>query len=111
MNHDLMNLWDYLKKHLSCIRAPIVDKQIIPSLNSMLSELHKLDSDSYHFRYAVDRDWQPVHVPRCISVAHFQEMMNVINHGLNYLQCGVEIELTTRRDEAQFMADNYTPWE
>src|ERR1043166_1697277 len=22
MNHDLMNLWDYLKKHLSCIRAP-----------------------------------------------------------------------------------------
>jgi len=111
MKHDLMNLWDYLKKHLSCIRAPIVDKQIIPSLHSMLSELHKLDPDSYHFRYGIDTKWQPVEVPRCLSASHFQEMMDVINNGLNYLQCGVEVELDTRRDEAQFMADNYMPYE
>jgi len=111
MKHDLMNLWAYLKNHLDCIRAPIHNRQIIPSLDSLLSELHKMDPDSYHFRYAVDRKWQPVNVPRCLSVAHFKETMDVINHGLNYLQCGIEIELDTRREEAQFMADNYTSYE
>lgn len=111
MHHDLMNLWAYLKNHLSCIRAPIVNKEIIPSLDSLLAELHKLDPDSFHFRYAVDTNFQPVNVPRCLSIAHFQEMMDVINHGLNYLQCGIEIELDTRREEAQFMPDNYTSFE
>ena len=109
--HALIPLWTYLKEHIDCIREPIHNEEIIPALDSLIDELNKLDPDSFHFRYAVDKKFQPVNVPRCLSVAHFKEMVNVMNNGLSYLQNGVEIEVQRRRDEAQFAADNYTSFE
>jgi hypothetical protein len=104
--HNLISLWSYLKSHLDCIRTEPGNKEILPALDSLIAELATLDPDSFHFRYPYDKTLQQeMQLPHSLSMNHFKETMEKIEHGFAYIEAGIDLETEARGLDADLEAE------
>jgi hypothetical protein len=105
MTHNLTTLWAYVKDHLGCIRGKPLDKNMLASFDQMINELANLDPDSMHFRYAYDRDFNEMNIPKSLNLRHFKESMGILANGFTYIEVGMDYEREARAIDADFEAE------
>jgi hypothetical protein len=103
--HKLLPLWESVKAHLYCIREEMQDKEIVPALDKLLLELSDLDPDSMHFRYAVNKDFAEMVLPRSVSMEHLRSTMEKIYNGFAYIEAGIDMEWDARQFDAELQAE------
>jgi hypothetical protein len=103
--HHLIPLWEFVKAHLHCIRAEMDDEEIVPALDKLITELSDLDPDSMHFRYAVDREFADMVLPRSLSMKHLKATMEKIYNGFAYIEAGIDMEWDARDFDAEVRAE------
>lgn len=103
--HKLVPLWEFLKAHMNCIRDEMQDKEIVPALDKLLGELSDLDPDSMHFRYAVDKNFDNVVLPRSLSMETLKSTMEKIYNGFSYIEAGIDLEWEARDFDAELRAE------
>ncbi|HUS11985.1 MAG TPA: hypothetical protein VMZ30_16085 [Pyrinomonadaceae bacterium] len=94
--HKLMPLWKLVRAHLNCIRPEMHDEEIVPALDKLITELSGLDPDSMHFRYAADREFANMVLPRSLSMEHLRSTMEKIYNGFAYIEEGIDMEWDNR---------------
>jgi hypothetical protein len=102
--HQLIPLWSYVKDHLNCIREASWDNEILSSLESLIRDFDRLDSDSYHFRYSHDTKFQQNPLPDSISLEHFKQALARMEGGFGYIEGGIDMEVEGRNLGADFNA-------
>ncbi len=103
--HKLIPLWEFVKAHLNCIREEMHDKEIVPALDKLIRELSDLDPDSMHFRYAVDKEFAEMVLPRSLSMDHLKSTMEKIYNGFAYIEAGIDMEWDARDFDAELRAE------
>ena len=103
--HKLIPLWEFVKAHLNCIREEMHDKEIVPALDKLIRELSDLDPDSMHFRYAVDKEFAEMVLPRSLSMEHLKSTMEKIFNGFAYIEAGIDMEWDARDFDAELRAE------
>ena len=103
--HKLPPLWELAKQHLHCVKEEMQDKEVVPALDKLIGELQDLDPDSMHFRYAVDKDFAEMVLPRSLSMKHLKETMEKIRNGFSYIEAGIDMEWEARAFDAELRAE------
>lgn len=111
--HDLLLLWQHIKKNLQHLSDSQVNVNGISVLDQLIGELAAIDPDSFHARYPVDTNFQPMRVPRSLSMENLKSAMTAMENSLTLIDQAIDSEKSYwyAQEDLNWTEDQYSvPW-